>query len=220
MVAARAMRHCFARVAEQAWSDWLIHNPSLQNEPVIARWAIERRPFVIRRPLQEEGLNDDDIPLGLSLPLDLGRRRVALTIAKNSLLSVDVSPTLKDCFWAAPREWLPFLTHLGELADGFSLEMRVFGSLAWERLTGLTYLTPTSDIDLAVLCGQGSMLDALSAFGKAVDRAPVRVDAEFMRSDGKAAHWRELRSDVAEVLLKGGAEGELCDRLDFIEDRL
>jgi phosphoribosyl-dephospho-CoA transferase len=73
------------------------------------------------------------------------------------------------------------------------VEPSAFRSLLWQHQTGLTYLSPHSDLD--VLWPVRADFDVLSlVFGIAeVQRAaPLRIDGEVVFSDGSAVNWREL----------------------------
>ena len=207
------------QAAEAAWLDWLSGESELQGEPVVENWVREGRPFVVRRRLPGEAENEDVVPLGLVLPLVLRRRRVPFSLPAHAICSLEAPPAVADCAASAPADWRPFLDRLAALSGEFPVQIRVFGSLAWERLTGLPYLTERSDLDLLVQCEDGAIDDVLVGLEQAASGAPMRIDAELARPDGRAAHWRELRSDAADVLVKGDAGGELCNRLEFLRGR-
>ena len=79
------------------------------------------------------------------------------------------------------------------------LELRVFGSLAWQALSGLQYLTPQSDIDL--------LWHPLS-------------NAQLQQGIALLARWEQdhgLRAD-GEVLFGGEQRGVLA-RMGYIEVR-
>ena len=54
----------------------------------------------------------------------------------------------RRCDPHAPSAWQPALAELDAAATDIGIELRVFGSLAWQALSGIRYLTPQSDIDL------------------------------------------------------------------------
>ncbi len=70
-----------------------------------------------------------------------------------------------------------------------------FGSLLWQYLTGLGYLSPRSDIDVLwpvpTVCDIGSLLVGIT---EAERLAPMRIDGEVVFPDGNAVNWRELRN--------------------------
>jgi phosphoribosyl-dephospho-CoA transferase len=73
------------------------------------------------------------------------------------------------------------------------VEPSAFGSLLWQHQTGLTYLSPHSDLDVLWAVPAGFDIYSL-VFGIAeVQRdAPLRIDGEVVFSDGSAVNWREL----------------------------
>jgi phosphoribosyl-dephospho-CoA transferase len=79
------------------------------------------------------------------------------------------------------------------LGASIGVEPSAFGSLLWQHQTGLTYLSPHSDLDVLWSVPAGFDIYSL-AFGIAeVQRdAPLRIDGEVVFSDGSAVNWREL----------------------------
>ncbi len=84
------------------------------------------------------------IPLGLPLPPSHGKRRIAVALAPGELITHAPPPLLADAATAAPASWRQTIDLLVRLL----LETRTFGSLAWQHLTGLPYLSDGSDLDL------------------------------------------------------------------------
>ena len=83
---------------------------------------------------------------------------------------------------------------------------RVFGSLAWQYLTGEPYVSDRSDVDLLwrpsdigeLRQGMEMLLDWEGRFG-------LRVDGEIELPDGTAVAWRELAMGPRTVLVKATA---------------
>ena len=95
-------------------------------------------------------------------------------------------------------------------------EVRVFGSLAWQALTGLAYLTEQSDLDILLHPGPDTDPLRLAAAIAAIDAAaPMRIDGELVRSDGLAVNWRELNDGARHVLAKSAAGVALIDASHF-----
>jgi phosphoribosyl-dephospho-CoA transferase len=81
----------------------------------------------------------------------------------------------------------------------------------------LTYLDPSSDIDIAWTLPRPDQLEGFLGDLAAIDaRAPVRLDGELVRADGAGANWRELHAGGAELALKTGSQALLSARADFI----
>jgi phosphoribosyl-dephospho-CoA transferase len=103
----------------------------------------------------------------------------------------------------APNRWQHTLGAVVSLASRYGVEARVFGSLAWSTLTGLDYLTDTSDLDLLLPIHCCSDLVRLTADLAAIEAtAPMRLDGELMRDDGAGVNWRELHTGARELLVK------------------
>ena len=101
-------------------------------------------PLLQLKPL----LIADTIAVGLALPPAQGKRRIALSVAANDIARYTPPLRLADAIAHAPAAWQPALAELDAAAIDIDLELRVFGSLAWQALSGMQYLTPQSDIDL------------------------------------------------------------------------
>jgi phosphoribosyl-dephospho-CoA transferase len=188
------------RLHADAWDAWMAAHPELAEEPLLRDWVRHSWPLIVRRPLPGES---SGAPLGLPLPPWAGKRRLAITIAPDAIAAVAPLPTLADVIPSAPQAWRPSLRRLLALAASHELVPRVFGSLAWQWLTGLTYLGPGSDLDLAWTAPAPSRLAAFLGELAALDAdAPMRLDGELLRADGAGANWREVHAGAAELALK------------------
>ena len=70
-------------------------------------------------------------------------------------------------------------------------------------MTGLPYLSPTSDLDL--LWPVAGLADATRLTRGLVDlekNSPVRFDGEILLPDGGGAQWREFSGRPSELLVK------------------
>jgi phosphoribosyl-dephospho-CoA transferase len=173
-------------------------NPELFS--IVDEWIALGRPFVARRPGACDGAG---LPLGLPLPPSLGKARIAITVAREAIATIAPPPTLLEIQSFAPPAWRSALDDVLALCAKFNIELRAFGSLAWQCLIGLDYLTPTSDVDLIFLNARRSVIAPL--FGGLAEieaKAPLRLDGEVVRADGAATNWRELCTDPREVLVK------------------
>ncbi|CAJ9721916.1 phosphoribosyl-dephospho-CoA transferase [Burkholderia pseudomallei] len=123
-------------------------------------WAARGWPLIVRR----RSPCDAGVPLGLPLPPSAGKRRVALAAAREQIDSACALPTLADVGRQAPPAWRPTLARLRALADAHRVDCRVFGSLAWQTLTGLRYLSDESDLDVLLMPGGASSSASLFRF--------------------------------------------------------
>lgn len=207
-------RHQLVRVRSAAWNAWLASRSDLANEPLLNGWVDRGWPLIVRRPAPGDG---DGLPLGLPLPPSAGKRRIAIQMAADDIVATTPLPTLVECIDTAPAAWQLSLRELATHARAYGVEARVFGSLAWQRLTGLTYLSTGSDLDIVwTLPDRNRISWFLSDLADIDSRAPMRIDGELLRADGAGVNWRELHSDEPELVLKRATDVILCRRESFI----
>ena len=193
-------RHDLVFVSVAGWRSLLETRGDLAANPLLARWVDNGWPLVRRRAAPGDGAG---APLGLPLPPFAGKGRVAIVMDPEAIVSVAPPPTLRSVRASAPPRWRSALDAVSELATRHSIEARVFGSLAWQALTGLTYLTDQSDLDLLLCVHQEVGLRALTESLAAIEkRAPMRLDGELAFGDGLALNWRELHAETREILVK------------------
>ena len=195
-------RHDLVRVepaAFEAYAAYLRDRPFLGAGALACGWAEAGRPLIVRRI----GPGDPDhcIPLGLPLPPDAeGRRRIAIALPPDGLAPVR-SPTLAEARTSAPAAWHPTLDALDAVGARHGLVPRPFGSLLWQAVTGLAYLTAGSDLDvlwpLADAWEPDRLRGLLDGIAAVAERAPMRLDGEVLCPDGGGIQWRELRGTPA-----------------------
>ena len=199
-------RHDLLHVRPDLWATSLARCSTAERVPLVERWAEQGWPVIVRRRIEAEDARL--VPVGLPLPPSAGKCRVALQIPPGSVLQRSSPPLLETAASVSKPEWRSTIAALLSLGARTGIEPRVFGSLLWQYQTGLTYLSPSSDLDVLWPIPAGS--DVLSlVFGIAdVQRdAPVRIDGEVMFSNGSAVNWRELLNahqspDCITVLVK------------------
>jgi phosphoribosyl-dephospho-CoA transferase len=206
-------RHDFVYVCPVAWRSLVESRDDLAVEPVAFRWADCGWPLISRRALPGElGL-----ALGLPLPPSAGKRRLSVMMQATDIIAIASPPSLSSARDAAPRCWRPAMDRLCALADDRAIEVRVFGSLAWQSLTRLDYITETSDLDLLLHLDCGSDVASItSSLAEIESTAPMRIDGEVVRRDGTAANWRELHAGAREVLVKTVSGVALLERSRFL----
>jgi phosphoribosyl-dephospho-CoA transferase len=137
------------------------------------------------------------VPVGLPLPPRAGKKRLAFAVPPGEVVRTASPPLLADVAGSAPKAWQPCIDRLLHLDSG----VRVYGSLAWQHLTGLAYLTDRSDLDLLWRRQDEESTRTLLAGLWAIDcGAPMHIDGEIVAADGMAVNWRELQSGAAEVI--------------------
>jgi phosphoribosyl-dephospho-CoA transferase len=192
-------RHDVVHLDRDAWSSRLRDTFDART-PIVDEWIALGRPLVARRPSEEDQAG---IPLGLPLPPSLGKARIAVTAPRQAVARVSPPPALIEIHTFAPAAWRSTLDHVATLCAKLNIELRVFGSLAWEQLTGLDYVTPASDVDLLFIGARRlAVAPLVRGLAEIEADAPMRLDGEIVRVDGAAANWRELRVAPPEVLVK------------------
>jgi phosphoribosyl-dephospho-CoA transferase len=207
-------RHQLVRVYPAAWESLLCARSDLAGEPLLKDWAQQGWPLIARR---RGPLDGDGVLLGLPLPPSAGKRRIAVEMRTCDVASVSPLPSVSEVLGTAPVAWQTCLQELTDLSRAYGVRSGVFGSLGWQWITGLTYLGPQSDIDIAWTLPRPDQLERfLGDLANLDARAPVRLDGELVRADGAGANWRELHAGDAELALKTASQALLHARSDFI----
>lgn len=180
----------------------------------MARWVDARWPLVVRRAMPGEG---PGVPLGLPLPPSAGKRRIPVLLPADDILATSPPPSLRFAYQASPGAWRRTIEAVEALTVEHQVEARVFGSLAWRALTGLDYLSGSSDLDLLLHVRGDVDVQRLTAELAEIEAgAPMRLDGELVRGDGAAVNWREFHAGAGEVLVKTIAEATLATRDFFL----
>lgn len=141
--------------------------------------------------------------LGLPLPPAWGKGRVSLRVPPGAIVDDAPAPLLKLAAQVAPASWRETIEALLEIDEG----VRCFGSLAWQFLTGLEYISATSDLDLLWRVNDAARATVLSTQIEVIaTHAPVCIDGELIAPSANAVQWREWCSGAGILLVKS-AEG-------------
>ncbi|MCP3463170.1 malonate decarboxylase holo-[acyl-carrier-protein] synthase [Bradyrhizobium sp. CCGUVB23] len=204
-------RHTMVKVSAAGWTTVMGRHPDLAREPIIEGWARAGHPLIVRRPAGAgiAGM----IPIGLPLPPSHGKRRIAVSLAAVDIVASAPPPLLADAAAAAPAAWRDTIDLLLDLLP----ETRTFGSLAWQHLTGLAYLSDGSDLDLLWPLSSAEQAEALlSGIARIAKQAPMRLDGEIVSGAG-GVQWCELTgTDSDEVFVKSPAGVHGTTRAAFL----
>jgi phosphoribosyl-dephospho-CoA transferase len=187
----------------------------------VAAWLAADRPLVVaRQPCESMPL--DTIAVGLALPPAQGKRRIALVVSKSDIARYSLPLQLSNAIASAPVEWQSTLAELDTAAKAIDIELRVFGSLAWQALSGLPYMTRQSDIDLLWHPMSNKQLQQGIALLERWEQAGgLRADGEVLFGTGSAVSWREwatLKSGSDNrVLVKSISGAGLVDARELLE---
>lgn len=193
-------RHAFVYCAPERLSDETLH-AQRDDVVVIAEWVRAGRPLIARTRREQDAA--DWIALGLPLPLDRGKKRVALTVHPSIVQSVARPPLLADAIDILPALWSARMKRLCADLTAHTADVRVVGSLAWQYLTGAVYLHPQSDIDLVIHASGIEELKTLLRILADSDLSPgPRIDGEIVAPGGEAVSWRELLGSGRDILVK------------------
>jgi phosphoribosyl-dephospho-CoA transferase len=164
----------------------------------------------------------DSIAVGLALPPAQGKRRIGLVVAMQDIVRHAPPLRLADAIAHAPAAWQPSLAELDAAATRIDIELRVFGSLAWQALSGIEYMTGKSDIDLLWHPQSNEQLQhGIALLQRWEQDHGLRADGEVLFGAGSAVSWREwatLKSgDDTRVLVKRISSAELVAARELLE---
>lgn len=203
---------CRAAVASQAADDAM--------RTQVTAWLVADRPLVVARQ-QCSGTPSNSIAVGLALPPAQGKCRIALSVAAHDIVRHTPPLFLADAIAHAPVALQSALIELDVAANHMNIELRVFGSLAWQALSGLQYLTPQSDIDLLWHPLSNTQLQqGIALLARWEQASGLRADGEVLFGINSAVSWREwatLKSDDAQrVLVKRASSAELVEARELL----
>lgn len=135
----------------------------------------------------------NQVCLGIALPPDFTtRRKTRISLrAPISEISRIVPPLAIDAIIAtAPAPWQRQLKLLAAQAARHDLTFDVYGSVAWQALTAVSYVRASSDIDILfspTTCSQ--LEDGLALLEHYAGYLPL--DGEILFPSGQAVAWKE-----------------------------
>lgn len=193
-----------------------------QAEPVwhdaLARWQREDWPAIVRR--QDVDALASVVPVGVALPPDRAtgvKPRIALRILATAIARHSTPIPIVQAVEAAPPRWQAALAAFA--ANTQDLNLKAYGSLALQAVTGQAYLTSSSDIDLLFAPASLSQLKCgIEKLSAACAHLPL--DGEVVFPNGDAVAWKEWRDATAagaRVLVKSADTVRLANPAALLE---
>ncbi len=205
-------RHDLVWLAGRGW-DAALGAALPGQHAAIEQWRRAGWPAVVRRA--DAGLAPGHVSLGIPLPpaADGSKGRIALGASGDDVVRRTRPIGLADAARAAPGHWRAALAALAAC-----MPLHAYGSLAMQALTGQSYVTPESDIDLLFLPADRDALDAGLALLEQ-HAAGLPLDGEIMFPSGEAVAWKEwihAGRHPARVLVKDAGAVRLAPMADLL----
>lgn len=95
----------------------------------------------------------------------------------------------------------------------------VYGSYAWQEMTGKDFVNKSSDLDLLINVKDMDSLSILQdMLTKASDLSPIKLDVELCFANKYYVNYQELFSNNNEILIKSLTEVKLVNTVEFLKD--
>jgi len=181
-----------------------------EHKTALMLWESQDWPVVVRRLDADAGA--DEISLGLPLPPDAAGVKVRIALRARLAEVCRVAPALALREVAAVRDVAALCDDAG------ALSVRVFGSVAMQALTGLQYVTATSDVDVLLApASRAALEDGLALLSRHAALLPL--DGEIVFPGGAAVSWKEWQMAMAhpaKVLVKDLRSVRLADTASLL----
>jgi phosphoribosyl-dephospho-CoA transferase len=205
-------RHSFAWITDSGSPSQFGEGETPLNDLVCLRnWLGRGRPLIIRRPCRSE--DGKSVYVGLSMPPDPVKRRLAFRLPYSSLANVVEPPLWAECAEAS-LESSEVAGPIFSITEAVGLPLQTFGSHAWQHYTGLSYVTPHSDIDLIVPINHREDWRRFRQLMSETQKTDQRVDLEIILNDDASFHWREFEAPGRQLLFKGNHSVWMGDKSD------
>jgi len=205
-------RHSFALITDSGSISRFAESETLQDDVVCLRkWLGKGRPVIIRRPCVSE--DGKFLYVGLALPPDPIKRRLAFHLPFSSLANVVEPPLWTEC-GDASSESSEMVSPILSATEAAELPLQTFGSYAWQHYTGLSYVTPNSDIDLLVPINRREDWRRFQQLMSETQKTDHRVDLEIILNGDASFNWREFEAPGTRLLFKGNRSVWMRDKSD------
>ncbi|MCL1499747.1 malonate decarboxylase holo-[acyl-carrier-protein] synthase [Xanthomonas nasturtii] len=202
-----AGRHALVWLRDDA--QWQAVTPGAQAR--LQQWFGAGLPAVVARGDGSQA--PGTLRLGVPLPPGEDKQRLALHTHVGEIARCTAPLALDAVLAHAPAALQPALQALLTQARAHALHPRVFGSFAWQALTGLTYVHAQSDLDLLWSIQTPEQAHAVIALVQRWEqRHGLRADGELLLPDDNAVNWREYAGNAPQVLVKSNHGCRLLPR--------
>ncbi len=206
-------RHCFAWIADHgSFLNLAVGETPQDDVSILRNWLGKGYPLIIRRPCVSD--DGQSLCLGLALPPDPAKRRMAFRLPLACIGKVVEPPLWTDCAAAAPPKIGARVQSILSAAEASQLPVQTFGSFAWQFHTALPYVTPHSDIDLLIPI---TRRENWRRFQQSMAESPKthhQVDLEIVLNGDASFNWREFGTPGAQLLFKGNRSVWMGDKRD------
>ncbi len=200
-------RHDLVWLDEARWRDALQAPLRESAVAALSAWFARGRPAVVRR---RESAGGGALHLGVALPPTYTDRKVPLVLDAGAVKRTSPPLSLDAVIHSAPPSWRPPLVQLATEANAIGIDLRVYGSLAWQHLSGEQYLTASSDVDLLWRAHDRATLEHMLGYLANWQRAGgIPADGEVLFPQGMAVAWKELAQRPRQLLVKRSDRVEL-----------
>jgi phosphoribosyl-dephospho-CoA transferase len=183
-------RHNLAWLTAAGWEAGRSNiEPALHSS--LEQWQRADWPAIVRRA--EPDTKSEHVCLGIALPPDpvtRHKRRIAIHVPLAEISRSGSPLAIGATLGSAPARWQRTLDLLAADATGQGLLLEVYGSLALQALTGNSYITETSDID--ILFSPRTRLQLESGIALLQEYATLLpLDGEILFPQGRGVAWKE-----------------------------
>lgn len=186
-----------------AQQDWPLIT-ARQSDFYQAETAQIKQAIAVGLPMPASAFHGEKIRLSMRLQArELDRQAAPLSLAQCLKLMVQQISTGKYLPTRQRKAQLAAMHELLRAAEDAGLNLQVYGSWAWQAMTGLAYLQDGSDLDLLCTPSDAQQLTAAVRIFQRVQQA-IPVDGEIVFPGARAVAWREYMQAQLAVSSAGG----------------
>lgn len=183
-------RHSLIWLTNRGWQEALA-SVAPDDWNTVNQWRRQDWPVIARRT--EPGNIGHQVYAGIAPPPVCNeriKRRIPLCVARTGVKKIAYPLRLDAIIPSVPTLWRTSLAALDAEAKNQGMSFLVYGSMALQTLTGQSYLTEQSDIDLLFYPVTGAQLaQGLALLRRHATSLPL--DGEIIFPSGQAVAWKE-----------------------------